>query len=339
MNEAYGDIATPRSASALDGRARGTVLTFGEAMLRLVSRPGTRLAQAAALDVHVAGSEANVAALLAQLGLDARWASRLPTGPLGRRVERELAGLGVRTDAVQWTEHGRLGLFFAEAGAGSRPATVLYDRARSAFADIDGVADDLADGADFVHLSGITPALGAGPAAATEQLAGLAERAGARLSFDVNFRATLWSAEAARAALTPLAARADVVFCAERDARAVFALDGDEADVLAGLAGLAPRASLVVLTRGADGCMARDAEGVHHGASAAPTAVLDPFGMGDALVAGVLWGLLRDDVPLALRAGVELAALKATLYGDLVQLVPGELAQRLQHHGGAGVRR
>src|SRR4051812_28874108 len=115
-----------------------SVVTFGEAMLRLTVPSGHRLAEADRFDVRVAGAEANVAAALAQLGVACRWASRLPTSPLGRIVERELAGLGVITDTVAWDEDGgRLGLFFAERGAGVRPTSVVYDRAGSSFASIE----------------------------------------------------------------------------------------------------------------------------------------------------------------------------------------------------------
>lgn len=307
-----------------------TVLTFGEAMLRLTAPSGVRIGDADRLDVHVAGAEANVAGALAQLGVSVRWASRLPRGALGRRVERELAGLGVLTDAVQWSDTDRLGLFFAEPGVGSRPGAVTYDRAQSAFAAIDALPDGLAAGARIVHLTGITPALGPRPAALAEGLVDAAAEQGALVSLDVNHRANLWSAGAAKAALEPLVARSHVLFCAERDARAVFELDGDATELLAGLAALAPDATLIVLTRGEHGCAALAGVGRRYDVPATPTAIVDRFGIGDALVAGVLWGLLAADAELALRAGVELAALKATLRGDLLRIEPGELERRLR---------
>lgn len=299
-------------------------------MLRLSSPTGARLSGATRFDAHVAGSEANVAAAMAQLGVPARWVSRLPAGPLGRRVERELAGLGVTTDAVQWADGSRLGLFFADTGAGSRPTAVTYDRAGSAFAGIEELPAGIVKGSRVVHVSGITPSLGARPAALVAQLADEAAEAGALLSLDVNYRAKLWSAAAARAALTPLATRADVLFCSEHDARAVFGFEGDVDALLADLKALAAAAGLVVLTRAAHGCLAVDGGGRRHRASATATEPLDRFGMGDALVGGVLWGLLEGDVALALRAGVELAALKGTVAGDLVRIEPGELQQRLE---------
>src|SRR5262245_5467171 len=67
------------------------VSAIGEALLRLSVRPGERLEDAPAFDVHVAGSEANVAYALARLGRRAAWTSALPADPLGRRVAATLA--------------------------------------------------------------------------------------------------------------------------------------------------------------------------------------------------------------------------------------------------------
>jgi len=309
-----------------------SVVTFGEALLRLTAPAGTRLSEASQLEVHVAGSEANVAAGLAQLGVPARWLGRLPQSPPGRLVERRLASLGVLTDAVQWADDGaRLGLFFAEHGAGLRPGRVWYDRRDSAFAAMDALPDGVPGDARIVHVSGITPALGEGPAALLDELAERARAGRALLSVDVNYRATLWGAADARAVLTPLVARADVLVCAERDARRVFELDAEPPRLLEGLARIAAAARLVVLTRGADGCLALDDTGRRYEHPAPPTSLVDRFGMGDAFVAGVLWGLLRGDAGLGLRAGVELAAWKASLRGDLLRLEPGELHARLAH--------
>jgi 2-dehydro-3-deoxygluconokinase len=321
----------------MSGLAPADVVTLGEAMLRLTAPRGTRLADAQTFDVHVAGSEANVAAALAQLGVRTRWISRLPDSPLGRRVVGELAALGVLVDAVELDGAGRrLGLFFAEPGCGARATAVFYDRADSAFTAMRELPAAAAEGARVVHVSGITPALGPGPAQLTDALL----HAAALVSVDVNYRARLWPPDAAAAGMGPLLARADVVFCAERDARTVFGIVGDADDVLDGVAALAPGARLVVLTRGARGCLARDGDGRRHEEPTRATAIVDRFGMGDALVAGTLWGVLRGDVALGLRAGTELAALKATLHGDMVRLEPGELDRVLaESRGGAEVLR
>src|SRR5438094_9036647 len=101
-------------------------------MLRLSVRPGDRIEDAAAFEVHVAGSEANVAYAAARVGLRSAWVSALPENPLGRRVGATLAGAGVDISLVRWIEGARLGLVFAELGAATRPISFFCDHADSA---------------------------------------------------------------------------------------------------------------------------------------------------------------------------------------------------------------
>lgn len=140
----------------------GTLLAFGEIMLRL-SPPGRELLlQTPKLDVWVAGAEANVATALARLGHDVRFASRVPDNDLGRSAIATLRGHGVDTRGIA-LGGARMGLYFVTSGAGMRATEVIYDRAHSAFAEAPVAGwdwDALLDGVDGLHLSGITPALG-----------------------------------------------------------------------------------------------------------------------------------------------------------------------------------
>jgi 2-dehydro-3-deoxygluconokinase len=288
------------------------VVCFGEVMLRLSSPRERRLSRVEALAVHVAGAEANVAVDLALLGVPAAWVGVLPDGPLGDRAAAELAGAGVDLGHVDRVP-GRMGLFFVEHGAGARPTQVHYDRADSAFAlDARWPAGAL-DGARYAVVSGITPALSPAAAAATTALADEAAADGCGLVVDVNFRARLWSAEACARALRPLLQRAEVVLCSAADARGVLGL---EPDPLAVAADVAPQARAVVVTRGADEVVGAF-DGVVHRAVPPPTEIVDRLGMGDALLAGMLFGLLEGAEPAeVLTHGTTLAALAATVAGD-----------------------
>jgi 2-dehydro-3-deoxygluconokinase len=150
------------------------IVTFGEIMLRL-SPPGRALLiQADALDLWIAGAEANVATQLARLGHETALVSALPPGPLGDRAIAGLRAHGVDVRHVLRAP-GRMGLYFVVSGAGLRPTDVLYDRGGSSFAispaDSWNWPDALA-GAERFHLSGITPALGpTGTAAALAAVA------------------------------------------------------------------------------------------------------------------------------------------------------------------------
>jgi 2-dehydro-3-deoxygluconokinase len=147
------------------------VVTFGELMLRL-SPPGQeRLFQSPQLRTFFGGSEANVAASLAHFGERSDYVTRLPANPVGDAALAALRAEGVGTDGIV-RGGDRLGIYFVEPGADIRALKVVYDRAGSAFSGLDPAEldwDALLRGADWLHLSGITPALGEGCAEAARR--------------------------------------------------------------------------------------------------------------------------------------------------------------------------
>jgi 2-dehydro-3-deoxygluconokinase len=298
---------------------------FGEAMLRLSPPDGAPLEEAASLDVHPAGAELNVAVALASLGMESTWVSALPDSPLGRRVAREAARAGVDTSRIRWVPGGRMGIFFVELGVPPRPISVLYDRRDSAFAAAEPDLSGIRSG-DWLVVSGVTAALGPQPAAALDAVIAAAHDAGASVCFDVNYRALLWPVVEAAPRLRALARTADVVVCSERDARRVLELAGEAEEVVRGLREMcAPEARVVVLTRGGEGSVALGdgREAMHQRALAAT--VIDRLGVGDAFVAGLIWGLEMGELADALRFASALAALKCTVRGDFAQFRPAEV--------------
>ncbi|HLJ59899.1 MAG TPA: sugar kinase [bacterium] len=305
--------------------ARFDVVGIGEALVRLTPPGADVLETAAAYTVQVGGAEANVCANLAALGVRTAWMSRLPANPLGRRVASAFAGLGVNVDGIRWAPQGRVGLVFVQPGAPPRSGEVLYYRLDSAFSEID--ADEIAwsvlDGASLLHLTGITPALGTGPRRLVERAIVEAQRRRVRVSLDVNYRATLWTPAAAREVLEPLLRERDVVFLNERDARAVFGVEGDP-ESTAGTLRQRFHCGTLVLTLGAAGALARDGTGVRRHA-AYPGEVVDRIGRGDAFASGFLYGYLRGDVDAGLSYGAAMAALKQTYPGDVCRATLAEI--------------
>jgi len=170
------------------------VVTFGELMLRL-SPPGQeRLFQSPQLRTFFGGSEANVAASLAHFGVRSDYVTRLPANPVGDAALAALRAEGVNTDGIV-RGGDRLGIYFVEPGADIRALKVVYDRAGSAFSALHPDEfdwDALLGGADWLHLSGITPALGEGCAEAARQAADAARTLGVKVSIDLNYRPALW---------------------------------------------------------------------------------------------------------------------------------------------------
>ncbi len=317
------------------------VLTFGETMLRL-SPPGQlRLAQAAAFDVWIAGSESNVSVALRALGRTVTWTSRLPDNGLGRKIETALRARDVDVSQIVWTPGTeRVGLFYAEPAAAPRPASVIYDRAGSAasFLTPADLPDALFDTHRHLHVSGITPALSASCAETVADAVRRAKTRGRTVSLDVNYRARLWSPDTAAAALAPLIRQVDVLICSRDDAHRLFGLSGDDADRASGL-----RAQfgvpVAVLTAGRDGAVGCDAGGVCAMPAIPVEVSVERLGSGDAFAAGFLSEYLAGSrLKQALRLGVATAALKRTIPGDLLLAARAEVDAVLAQEGGAAWR-
>lgn len=309
---------------------RYDLLTVGETLLRL-SPPGQqRLDQARLFEIGVGGSELNVGCLLARLGRRVAWVSRLPAGPLGRIVDGEARRHGVDTGWVRWIENGRLGLMFYEPGPEPRTSRVIYDRKHSAASELgfeDAPWEALVQASAWVHLSGITPALGPSCRALILQLAALTATAGKPVSYDLNYRSTLTSPAEARAVLDIIAANLHLLVLAERDAQNVlgFTAAGERlASAVAARYGV----PFLALSRppDADPGTLLLARGEFRHAPRYAVDVVDRIGAGDSLVAGLIHGLLDGDLDLAIRLGAFAAAIGLATPGDINYLGPEDIA-------------
>lgn len=293
------------------------VVTFGEAMLRFSSPAGSSLEKAERYDVEIAGAEANVAIALSRLGLDVAWASRLPLNALGRRVAAKIREHGVDTSHIVWTDEGRVGLYFTEFGAQPRRPQVIYDRAESSIASMSPSELDLGilDNCDLLHLTGITPALSDSCLKITEMLVAAAAERGIAVSFDVNFRAKLWSASIAHTALDTILPLLRFLFVSSADASLVLRAHGAPEDQARALGSCYPAAE-VVLTAGEQGAWMW--HGTLHHRPAVRGTIVDRIGRGDAFCAGYLFGRLETaDPEFALACGTAVASLAQTFEGDI----------------------
>lgn len=308
---------------------------IGEVLLRLSIPSRARLETARQLDVQLGGAEANVMAAAARLGLRTAWISAVPDNAWGLRVRRELGGHGVDCRHVVTKAGARMGLYFVEHGAPPRPTRVLYDRRDSAFARLapDEVDWEPVRQARLVHLTGITPALGDSPRAIVER----ALREAPALSFDVNYRATLWSPAEARAFVSAVLPAVRYLFLGQAEARAIFELTGPPAQTVEALARMAPRATISLL-RGEEGSVTLDGGRLYEPRTRRTVEVVDPIGAGDAWVAGFLWASLGGrSVQEAVDAGTAVAALKCSMWGDIAIIDRTDVEDFLG--GGPDVRR
>lgn len=323
------------------------VLCFGELLLRLGAPGRELLLQSSQLTVHVGGAEANVAVALARLGHASAMLSAVPANALGAAAIGELRRHGVATSGVHCSAQGRMGLYFLESGAGHRPGAVLYDRAGSSFALRDADSWDFAaalSGVEWLHLSGVTPALGPGPAAAAQRAVETAVSLGVRVAFDGNYRATLWELWDGRPAerLSALVTHADLLLAGPRDIDLLLGAGSVEAEPVAAVLAAAQRAFAAYPRLQRMACTIRRPLSVdHHQLSAAmvlrdgrllrtPTVdvlpIVDRIGTGDAFAAGVLHGqLCAADDQQALDYGLAAACLKHSVPGDFPLAYASEL--------------
>jgi len=293
------------------------VTSLGSTMLRLSVPPGDRLETATSFDVRAAGTESNVMIALTRMGKRTAWVSRLADNPIGRRIARELASFGVDVSKIVWTDQGRNELYFMEYGAAPRPIQVVYDRKHAAITELAFDELDVAHllNTRIVHLTGILAALSPKCVAAMKTVISRAKSAGVKISFDVNYRAKLWSAESARATLIELMRSADILLLTREDAEGVFGITGSAESVLD-----ACRkefgAPLCVLTLGSDGGIATDGSQVYRCKGYAAETI-DRVGAGDAFAAGLLAGVLEGSIQTGMDYASAMAALKLGIRGDV----------------------
>jgi 2-dehydro-3-deoxygluconokinase len=215
------------------------ILTFGEVMLRLTAPNHLRYVQSipGSLDASFGGGEANVAVSLAQFGNEATFMTALPKGGVTEAFLVEMRRWGVDTSRIYLREEGRFGIYFVETGSNLRPSVVLYDRAYSTISLTAPRAYDFEralDGVDWVHTTGITPALSRDAYEATLALAKAAAQKGIPVSLDLNFRKKLWrwdntqSPKAlARVCMTQILPYVTVLIANEEDASDVLGIEAE----------------------------------------------------------------------------------------------------------------
>ena len=317
------------------------VVTFGEAMIRLVPPHFQRLEQTTSLDVQVGGGELNVAVGARRLGLKSAWVSRLPKNALGRLLENRVRQAGVDTSRVVWADQGRMGLYFVEFGAAPRASSVLYDRAHSAISAIQpGEVNwsKIFEGAQWFHTSGITPALSDSAAQVTREALVAAKQAGLRVSYDLNYRSKLWPPEKAQAIQEPLMEYVDVLITTEEDTRVVFKIKAEGKTDQQGFTHVSAESyqevarrlqerfkfQAVAITLRENPLVWRNtwtaiayADGKFYDDVKYELEIVDRLGGGDSFSAGFIYGLLvKKSYEAAIRYGNAFSALKHTNPGD-----------------------
>lgn len=317
-------------------------------MLRLTPPDHGKIRTASVFEACYGGSEANVALSLANLGMDAAFFTVVPDNSLGKAAIRMLKSNDVDCRPVifaspQEAPSHRLGTYYMENGFGIRPGKVIYDRKHSAFDEYDFSGLDmekLLDGYTWLHVSGITPALGEKGKALVLFCLETAREKKMTVSFDGNFRSTLWTWEEARDFCTRCLPYVQVLFGIEPyhlwkdpgepekgDLKDDIPLQPDRKQqdkIFRAFAERYPNISCIARHVRYTGSLGENSltaylwmDGKTYEGRKLTFPVLDRVGGGDAFVAGVIYGLMNDFAPEdTVNFGIGAGALKHTLHGD-----------------------
>jgi 2-dehydro-3-deoxygluconokinase len=316
------------------------VLTFGEIMLRLKPPGVERFFQSPSFEATFGGGEANVAVSLANYGMDVAFLTILPDNVLGDEVLKELRSFGVDTSRILRGE-GRLGIYFLEGGANQLPSKVVYDRDNSAIAlakpgDIDW--DTAFDGVDWLHITGITPALSYSAMKLSLESVKEAKNRNITVSCDLNFRKNLWKyGKKASEVMTELAKYVDVVVANEEDCQKSLGitidvhveggeLDRDKYKELSNKVLEAyPNMKIITITlresqsadiNGWAACL-NDRENFYVSKRYEIRDIVDRVGGGDSFAGGLIYGLNNyKDKKGALEFAAAASCLKHSISGD-----------------------
>ena len=330
-------------------------------MLRLATPDFLRFSQATEFEVTFGGGEANVAVSLANYGMEAYFASRLPNNDIGDAAIASLKKHDVKTDYV--VKGGdRIGIYYLESGAVSRGSKVIYDRAYSAFDHIKpGMIDweKALEGAKWFHWTGITPSISEGAYLACKEACEVASKKGITISTDLNYRKKLWNwGKKAGEVMEDLVKYCDIILGNEEDAEMVFGIKPEGVDVTAGhvegaayesvgkqLMAKFPKAKKVIITlRGSISASHNSWSGVLWDGKQlfeAPTYqithIVDRVGGGDSFMGGLIYGLLSypTDDQKALNFAVAASCLKHTIKGDF-NLVTVDEVEKLMSGDASG---
>lgn len=339
------------------------VVTFGEVMLRLKSPGWERLFQSPVLEATFGGGECNVAVSLANYGVPSAFVTALPANDVADACLAEIRRFGVDVSAVK-RQGERLGIYFLETGSNQRPSKVTYDRGHSSIAtakpgDFDW--DAILEGAEWFHITGITPALSQSAAELALEAVSQARAKGLQVSCDYNYRKNLWKyGKSAPEVMRELVKHVTVGIANEEDCQKALGLEsrvdvhaGGELDreaysalaeqVLEAFPNLEKQAITLRESRSADNngwaaCL-------HNGRDFMVsrryeiTDIVDRVGGGDSFAGGLIYGLLHHDDQQALEFATAASALKHTIAGDFNRVSVGEVEALMKGDASGRVQR
>ncbi len=339
------------------------IITFGELMLRLQPYNYERFVQCDHVQFSFGGGEANVAVSLANYGMDAAFVTKLPAHSIGQAAVNSLRRYGVDTSLIVRGGE-RVGIYFNEKGASQRGSVCIYDRAGSAIQlasaeDFDW--NNIFDGADWFHFTGITPALGDNVAEICRQACIAAKARGIKISCDLNYRGKLWTREHARKVMTELCQYVDICIANEEDAKDVFGIEADATDIYGGvidrdgyksvakqlaesfgfeMVAITLRESRSASDNGWSAMLYNASKDEYCFSKKYDLHIVDRVGGGDSFGGGLIYSLLNGkDTQSAVEFAVAASALKHSVEGDYNMVTVAEVEKLADGDGSGRIQR
>ncbi len=339
------------------------IITFGELMLRLQPYNYERFVQCDHVQFSFGGGEANVAVSLANYGMDAAFVTKLPAHSIGQAAVNSLRRYGVDTSLIVRGGE-RVGIYFNEKGASQRGSVCIYDRAGSAIQK--ATAEDfdwnnIFDGADWFHFTGITPALGDNVAEICRQACIAAKARGIKISCDLNYRGKLWTREHARKVMTELCQYVDICIANEEDAKDVFGIEADATDIYGGvidrdgyksvakqladrfgfeMVAITLRESRSASDNGWSAMLYNVSKDEYCFSKKYDLHIVDRVGGGDSFGGGLIYSLLNGkDTQSAVEFAVAASALKHSIEGDYNMVTVAEVEKLADGDGSGRIQR
>ena len=339
------------------------IVTFGELMLRLQPYNYERFVQCDHVEFTFGGGEANVAVSLANYGMDVAFVTKLPTHSIGQAAVNSLRRYGVDTTKIVRGGE-RVGIYFNEKGASQRGSVCIYDRANSAIqmASPDEFNwDEIFEGVQWFHFTGITPALGPNLVEICKQACLAAKERGIKISCDLNYRGKLWTRAQAREAMTELCQYVDVCISNEEDAKDVFGIEAEATDIYSGnlnhegyksvakqladkfgfeMVAITLRESRSAFDNGWSAMLYNVVTDEYCFSKRYDLHIIDRVGGGDSFGGGLIYSLLSGkDTQSAVEFAVAASALKHSIEGDYNMVTLAEVEKLAGGDGSGRIQR
>lgn len=326
------------------------LITMGEIMLRLSPPASERLVRGEVFEKRAGGAELNVASGVSLLGLRTGVISKLPQNDMGTFIKNRIRFMDVSDDCLIYDDKkdARLGIYYYESGAHPRKPSIVYDRANSSMTriDINEIDPAIYSETKMFHTCGITLAIGEKPRSVAIEAMRRFKEAGALISFDVNYRANLWSEEQAKETILKVLPMVDVLFVSEETSRRMMQKTGTLNDIMKSYCSeygakivattqrtvISPKKHSFTST-----IYSAETDMFYSEKPYEDIDVVDRLGSGDAYCAGVLYGLLKyNDPQRALEYGNATASVKNTIPGDLPSSDLREIDSIIKGHKATG---